>query len=158
VTWASYRVLGFLHPKISLSDGAGKLPPGLSLATPYVQLAWDEAVAAGIPPGYFVRQINQESGFAPDARSPVGAEGIAQFMPETAARLGINPFDPASALHGAAQLMASLVQQYHQDYARALAAYNVGSGAVARCTQAHPATWLVCLPNETQQYVKNILQ
>jgi hypothetical protein len=158
VTWASYRLLGFLHPKISLSDGAGELPPGLSLAMPYVQLAWDDAVAAGIPPGYFVRQINQESGFVPDARSSAGAVGIAQFMPETAARLGVNPFDPASALYGAAQLMASLVQQYHQDYARALAAYNAGSGAVTGCTQAQPATWLDCLPAETQHYVANILQ
>ena len=156
-TWAGYRVLGFPHQKITLADGAGELPPGLSLAMPLVRLAWDEAVAAGIPPGYFVRQINQESGFVPDARSPAGAEGIAQFMPETAARLGVNPFDPASALHGAAQLMASLVQQYHQDYAKALAAYNAGSGAVTRCMQMQPTTWLSCLPTETQQYVKDIL-
>jgi surface antigen len=110
VTWPGYRVLGYLHPKISLSDGAGELPPGLSLTQPYVQMAWDDAVAFGLPPGYFVRQINQESGFAPAARSAAGAEGIAQFLPQTAARLGVNPFDPASALHSAAQLMVSLVQ------------------------------------------------
>jgi soluble lytic murein transglycosylase-like protein len=151
-------VLGFLHPKIALSDGAGELPPGLSLSTPYVQLAWDEGVAAGIPPGYFVRQIDQESGFAPAARSSTGAEGIAQFIPATAARLGVNPLDPASALHGAAELMAGFAHQYHQDYAKALAAYNAGSGAVARCVQTQPATWLTCLPAETQHYVQNILR
>src|SRR5690348_12785178 len=55
----------------------------------YIAIAQQDAIAAGISPVYFVRQINQESGFNPYAVSPAGAEGIAQFEPGTAAGLGI---------------------------------------------------------------------
>ena len=57
------------------------------------------ARANAIPGDYIARLISVESGFSPTAVSPKGAQGIAQFMPETARLRGLaNPFEPASAL------------------------------------------------------------
>jgi len=82
------------------------------MTIPYSQLvtlAEQDATNAGISPVYFVRQINLESGFNPNAVSPGGAEGIAQFEPATAAGLGIDPFNPTEALQAAAQMMAAIL-------------------------------------------------
>jgi soluble lytic murein transglycosylase-like protein len=139
-------------------SGAGQQTSGQE--SPYVPLARLAAIKAGLPPDLFVRQIQIESGFNPTAVSPAGAVGIAQFLPTTAAGLGINPWKPQEALTGAARLMASYVQSYQGDYAKALAAYNAGSGgvsqAIANCsTQQRP--WYQCLPLETQHYLRLIL-
>jgi hypothetical protein len=78
-------------------------------------------------------QIAQESGFDPNAVSPVGAEGIAQFMPGTAASYGLtDPFDPAQAIDAQAHLMRDLLRQFGS-IALALAAYNAGPAPVAAC-------------------------
>jgi soluble lytic murein transglycosylase-like protein len=127
----------------------------------YVQMARADAQEAGIDPNIFERQIRMESGFQPNVVSHAGAIGIAQFMPDTARRLGINPYDPAQSLRGAAQLMGRYVRGYGSvnwanRYAWALAAYNAGPGTINRCTQTH--NWYVCLPGETQRYIAVILQ
>jgi hypothetical protein len=85
----------------------------------------------GLDPGIFSRQIKQESGFNPNARSPAGALGIAQIMPATARGWGVNPLDPAAALNAAAKNMASYVRRYG-GYENALRAYNAGPGNIAR--------------------------
>jgi soluble lytic murein transglycosylase-like protein len=126
-------------------------------ANDYVDMARQAALSAGISPDLFVRQIQQESGFNPSAGSPAGAEGIAQFMPGTAASMGINPYDPAQALPGAARLMASLSAQFGGDYAKALAAYNAGAGAVNAAVAQGGANWLSYMPAETQNYVAIIM-
>jgi soluble lytic murein transglycosylase-like protein len=112
---------------------------------------------AGIPPDYFVRQINAESGFNPNAISPAGAVGIAQFLPSTAAGLGVNPYDPISALRGAAKYMASYYNTYGKDYAKALAAYNAGGGTVDRAVRLGGASWMNYLPAETRHYIYIIM-
>lgn len=126
-------------------------------ANDYVSMARQAAINAGINPNTFVRQIQQESGFNPGAGSPAGAVGIAQFMPGTAASMGVNPYDPSSALAGAARLMAGLSAQYSGDYAKALAAYNAGGGAVNVAVAAGGARWLALMPAETQNYVAIIM-
>ncbi len=123
----------------------------------YIAIARQAATSAGIPPDYFVRQINQESGFNPNAVSPAGAVGIAQFIPSTAAGLGINPYDPVSALYGAARYMARLANSYGGDYAKALGAYNAGPPAVTRAVNSGGANWLAYMPLETQNYVRIIM-
>jgi len=133
------------------------LPPMTLPKSQYVAIAQQDAVAVGIPPGYFVRQIEQESGFNPNAVSPAGAVGIAQFLPGTAAGLGINPLDPIQALRGAATLMANYARQYGGDYAKALAAYNGGTGTVQYAVNNCGANWLNCLPGETRQYIYVIM-
>lgn len=123
----------------------------------YVAIAQQDAIAVGIPPGYFVRQIEQESGFNPNAVSPAGAVGIAQFEPGTAAGMGVNPWDPVQALKGAATLMANYARQYGGDYAKALAAYNGGSGTVQYAVNNCGGNWLNCLPGETRHYIYAIM-
>ncbi|HEU5383611.1 MAG TPA: lytic transglycosylase domain-containing protein [Ktedonobacteraceae bacterium] len=152
-TWTKYTVLGFIRYAPAFQQGT---PRGLP-NSPYVSLAWNDAIQAGISPTIFVKQINQESGFNPNAKSPAGAEGIAQFMPSTAAGLDIDPWNPTQALQAAARMMASEVRHYGSDYQKALAAYNAGSGAVQNAINACGANWLTCLPTETQHYVSAIL-
>ncbi len=95
-------------------------------------------------------QLMAESGFDPDAVSPAGAQGIAQFIPSTAASYGLtNPFDPVAAIDAQAHLMSDLMEEFGSP-ALALAAYNAGPGAVEACG---------CVPSipETTAYVARIL-
>jgi soluble lytic murein transglycosylase-like protein len=133
-------------------SGTGAILP----RSQYVAIARQDAYNAGIAPDLFVRQINQESGFNPWAVSPAGAIGIAQFMPATAAGLGINPRDPIQSLRGAAQLMAGYARQYGV-YAQALAAYNAGPGTVNWAVRMGGANWYGYLPYETRNYIQVIM-
>ena len=93
----------------------------------YRAMAVAAARRAGIDPAIFLRQISQESGFNPRARSGAGAEGIAQFMPATAAAMHVNPWNPRSALDGAARMDAANLAKYH-DWRDVLSIYNSGRG------------------------------
>jgi hypothetical protein len=95
-------------------------------------------------------QLMAESNFNPFAVSPAGAQGIAQFMPGTAAAYGLgDPFDAAAAIDAQAHLMSDLLAQFGS-IPLALAAYNAGPAPVAACD---------CVPSipETQAYVARIL-
>lgn len=151
IPWTNYTVLGDIR-----HAQAPHLPTGMPNSK-YVQMAWNDAQSAGIRPDVFVKQINAESGFDPNAVSPAGALGIAQFIPATAASLGINPRDPIQSLSGAARLMASSLTQYNGDYAKALAAYNAGPDALAFAVKTYGVNWLAYMPLETRNYVKKIL-
>jgi soluble lytic murein transglycosylase-like protein len=95
-------------------------------------------------------QIYAESNFNPFAVSPAGAQGIAQFMPGTAAGLGLhNPFDAAASIDAQAHLMHDLLARFGS-VPLALAAYNAGPGAVAGCGCVPPYA-------ETQAYVAKIV-
>jgi soluble lytic murein transglycosylase-like protein len=80
-----------------------------------------------------------ESSYHPDAVSGAGAQGMMQLMPSTAAGLGVNPFDPASAVDGAARLLSSLTQRFGS-VDQALAAYNIGPGALSRAGGIQPGS------------------
>lgn len=123
----------------------------------YQDIAWQAAKHYGLNPDLFVRQINQESGFNPQAVSPAGAEGIAQFMPATAASMGVNPWDPTSALYGAARLMARLKHEFPGHYGQALGAYNAGAGAVREAIRVGGGRWYFYLPAETRHYISAIM-
>jgi murein DD-endopeptidase MepM/ murein hydrolase activator NlpD len=97
----------------------------LSASPNWRAVAIAAARAYGINPSIFTRQINQESGFNPNARSSAGAEGIAQFMPGTAAGMHINPLDPRQALFAAAKMDSGNLAKYGS-WAQALSAYNSG--------------------------------
>ena len=106
------------------------------------------AKAEGLPAGFFTKLIWRESSFRPDAVSPAGAQGVAQFMPGTANERGlIDPFDPASAIPASARFLNELRLRFG-NLGLAAAAYNGGPTAVAH--------WLAnkgSLPFETQDYV-----
>ena len=132
-------------------------PMSYSVANDYVDVARQAAASAGISPDLFVRQIQQESGFNPGATSPAGAVGIAQFMPATAASMGVNPYDPVNALYGGARLMAQLSNEFGGNYAKALAAYNGGPGAVDYAVSVGGGNWLAYVPTESRNYVSIIM-
>lgn len=84
-----------------------------------------------LPTGLLRRMAYQESRFNPNAKSPVGAMGIMQFMPATAAQFGIDPFDPHASIRAAGEYMAQLYGMAGS-WRGALAAYNWGIGNVLR--------------------------
>ena len=91
-----------------------------------------DAQASDLPPGYFARLIWQESHFDANAISPAGAEGIAQFMPETGRLEGLaNPYNPAEALFRSAQYLEALRDRFG-NLGLAAAAYNGGENGLAR--------------------------
>lgn len=101
----------------------------------------------GLDPNYFrsvfQAQINQESGFNPNAKSSAGAEGIAQIMPQY--HPGVNPYNPQQSLQFAANWDAQNVRKYG-NWANALSVYNSGK------------PWSVGQSiGETNNYVKSIL-
>jgi hypothetical protein len=105
----------------------------------------------GVPVPFFIHLLFQESRFRSDAVSAAGAQGIAQFMPQTAASVGLdNPFDPLQAIPAAARLLRNLTQQFG-NLGLAAAAYNAGPKRIQ--------DWLANkgdLPEETQGYVRTI--
>jgi hypothetical protein len=109
------------------------------------------ARANGLPTPFFANLIWQESGFNPRVVSAAGAQGIAQFMPETAKEYGlINPFDPIHALHAAGKFLNKLVAQFG-NLGLAAAAYNAGPGRVSAYVARRRG-----LPEETRNYVIRI--
>lgn len=108
----------------------------------------------GLPAGLLERLLWQESRYREDiisgqTKSPVGAVGIAQFMPATARDLNINPLDVAQAINGAGAYLAMLYRRLGS-WAEALAAYNWGIGNVQR-------KGLAAAPAETRAYYRDIL-
>lgn len=106
----------------------------------------------GLPKDFFARLIWKESRFDANAVSPAGAEGIAQFMPGTAAMRGLaNPFDIEQAIAASARYLGELKAGFG-NLGLAAAAYNAGENRVAR--------WLASggfLPLETEAYVLDIM-
>ena len=108
----------------------------------------DEADAMGLPPMFFVRLIWKESRFNPSAVSPKGAQGIAQFMPGTAADRGLDdPFEPKEAIVHSASLLADLRNEFG-NVGLAAAAYNAGAERVHAWLDGRSS-----LPAETIGYV-----
>jgi len=107
------------------------------------------AVTNDLPVDFFTRLIWQESRFRPDAVSSKGAQGIAQFMPETARLSGLeDPFDPLQAIVKSAELLRSLRDEFG-NLGLAAAAYNAGAGRVhGWLGEGRP------LPQETRAYVR----
>ena len=116
-----------------------------------------------LSPQLLAAQLYQESRFEPNAVSPAGARGIAQFMPETWQRWGrdldgdgsADPFDPQEAIDAQGRLMCHLIRLAERssvpgsEQSLALAAYNAGWGAVLEHEGVPPY-------RETREYVRTI--
>jgi transglycosylase-like protein with SLT domain/D-alanyl-D-alanine carboxypeptidase-like protein len=127
---------------------AGALPSFVPprLKTPLLGAAARWNVSAAL----LAAQLMAESNFDPAAISPAGAQGIAQFIPSTAAAYGLrDPFEPTEAIDAQAHLMSDLIRQFGSPEL-ALAAYNAGPAPVEACH---------CVPDypETRAYVTRIL-
>lgn len=99
-----------------------------------------------------IRAVAQiESCFDAKAVSKVGAQGVMQLMPATAAELGVSDsFNAAQNIHGGARYLAKMMSRFNQNHQFALAAYNAGPGAVEKYDGIPPFP-------ETQNYVKKVL-
>ena len=83
---------------------------GITGPPEYIAMATAAAQKHGVPVNLFLAQIQLESNWNPNAVSEAGAQGIAQFMPETAAGWGIDPFNPEQALDASAHYMKNLYE------------------------------------------------
>jgi soluble lytic murein transglycosylase-like protein len=105
-----------------------------------------------IDPEFVASVIRQESQFNPKARSPKGAQGLMQLMPGTAQSLGVkDAFNPAENIDGGTRYLRQLLEQYHGDAIKALAAYNAGPQRVDQYKGVPPY-------RETRQYVARIIR
>ena len=105
----------------------------------------------GVDPYLVYCVMRQESGFRLGATSPVGAAGLMQLMPGTAARYGVsNPYDPAQSIRGGTRYLADLLRLFGGRVDLALAGYNAGEGAVMKYGRRVPPY------RETQNYVRTI--
>lgn len=165
LSWPLPSGVDALKGAVLLRDGAPVSRPELAIARAVLhtnpRLVAAEALLLSVatanaarkndlPPEFLAATLLQESAFDVDALSSAGAIGIAQFMPETAAGVGIDPHDPFQAIGGAGALLGDYVTayrgEYNDAYAAALAAYNAGPMAVQRYRGIPPYP-------ETREYI-----
>ncbi|WP_227431260.1 lytic transglycosylase domain-containing protein [Psychrobacter sp. I-STPA6b] len=109
------------------------------------------AARHGVDPALIKAMMHTESAFNPNARSPVGAQGLMQLMPATARRFSVsNPWNPAENIEGAAKYIAWLTRRFNGNIEHVVAGYNAGEGNVDKYRGIPPF-------RETQDYVKRVL-
>jgi Transglycosylase SLT domain len=140
------------------TDFIDRFEPDLSLSTaaPRKQALPDVINTASsryhLDPDLVNSVIHAESGFNPHAVSPKGAQGLMQLMPQTASLLGVtDAFDPEANVEGGTRYLRELLQRYHFDLIKALAAYNAGPQRVDQYHGVPPYY-------ETQAYVARIIR
>jgi Transglycosylase SLT domain len=105
----------------------------------------------GVDPSLVRAVMRHESGFKASAVSPKGAQGLMQLMPGTAALMGVkNPFDPEQNIAGGVGYLRNCLDRFQHNVPLAVAAYNAGPEAVARCGAIPPY-------QETQVFVNNVM-
>ena len=116
-----------------------------------LQSYMDEAAAKYNVDNKFLSAVAEvESGLNPDAISGAGAIGVMQLMPDTAASLGVNPYDTKQNIEGGAKYLRQMLDVFGGDVSKALAAYNAGPNAVKSYGGVPPYA-------ETQNYVNRVL-
>ncbi|MGH8764937.1 MAG: lytic transglycosylase domain-containing protein [Burkholderiales bacterium] len=134
--------------ELDAKDGAVANLAGLRYADPVFAAARKTRVEAAL----IHAVISVESGYNPAARSPAGAVGLMQLMPDTAKRYGVKDrLDPAQNILAGASYLRDLMQLFDNDLKLVLAAYNAGEEAVAKYGNRIPPY------RETTSYVPRVL-
>ena len=139
---------------VSMSTADGQLGlPGLagsvSAATPYASQFEAAGARHGIPPKVLAAIGYVESRFQLDAVSSAGAIGMMQFLPSTAAGMGVDPHDPVSAIDGAARYLRHALDRFGS-LDQAIASYNVGPGSISRAGGVQPGS-------QAERYLRQVL-
>jgi soluble lytic murein transglycosylase-like protein len=125
-------------------------PAAVAKAAQYDELIVQHASVHSLSPDFVRAVIQAESAFNPWARSPKGAMGLMQLMPQTAAVYRVlNAYDPAENIRAGVAYLRSLLDRYNNDESLALAAYNAGPNAVDKYGAVPPY-------KETRNYVARI--
>lgn len=135
----------------SSSNYGSSSPSGSATRNAYDALIRASASRHGVDPGLMKAMMHTESAFNPNARSPVGAQGLMQLMPATARRFSVsNPWNPADNIEGSAKYLAWLLKRFNNNVEYAVAGYNAGEGNVDKYNGIPPF-------RETRNYVKNVM-
>ncbi len=145
---SQYRGSARLKPKQETATLGLNLPYQGKYRGIYMDMAREAAQTHGVPEDLFLRLVQQESGWNPNAKSHKGALGLAQLMPGTARLLRVDPGDPKQNLEGGARYLSWQYKKFGS-WRLALAAYNAGPQAVTKYGGVPPY-------KETQNYVKVI--
>jgi soluble lytic murein transglycosylase-like protein len=115
------------------------------------QVVREASLRNRIDPDFVSSVIKAESNFKPRAISRKGAQGLMQLMPQTAAQLGVaDPFDPKANVEAGTAHLSALLDIYHDDPIKALAAYNAGAHRVKQYNGVPPY-------RETRAYIRKIV-
>lgn len=132
---------------------AGLAGAQLVTGRPYAELVAEAARTHEVPQALLHAVIQAESGYDPKARSPKGAAGLMQLMPDTAKAMGVRDvLDPKDNLQGGARYLKRMLKLFDNDITLAVAAYNAGPDAVLRRGRVVPPF------AETRRYVPNVLR
>lgn len=127
--------------------------PQLITGMPYAELIAAAAQANDVPAALLHAVVQAESRYNPNARSPKGAVGLMQLMPDTARELGVDDaLDPAANLQGGARYLKRMLTLFDNDVSLAVAAYNAGPDAVMSRGKVIPPF------AETQRYVPSVMK
>ena len=123
---------------------------GLNISGDTNSLIKEAAARYQVDPRLVAAVAQTESGGNQEAVSPAGAVGVMQLMPETAAGLGVNPYDKRQNIEGGAKYLRQMMDTFGGDVQKAVAAYNAGPQAVKEYNGIPPY-------RETKDYVNKVL-
>ena len=123
---------------------------GLNISGDTNSLIKEAAARYKVDPRLVAAVAQTESGGNQEAVSPAGAVGVMQLMPETAAGLGVNPYDKRQNIEGGAKYLRQMMDTFGGYVQKAVAAYNAGPQAVKEYNGIPPY-------RETQDYVNKVL-
>jgi soluble lytic murein transglycosylase-like protein len=148
------QLASLFQPNSSQPQTGSSSQPNVLAPAAYQPMINTASQYYGVSPDVLTQQLKQESGFNTNSTSSAGARGIAQFMPGTAARYGVDVTDPRSSILGQAHYMSDLSKKFNGNTGLALAGYNWGEGNVQKWLSG--SRNMNSIPKETRDYVLKI--